>query len=191
MLRGLQIRGVGPSAELAFEFGPRLNLFTGDNGVGKSFVLDVVWWALAHCWAGIPAKPTSGAASIDVEIVDERVSGNWNAEYSHPQQRWIYQTMQGRTSHGPVIYASTDGFHVFDAYRNVIRDPYAPEPDPTKTFDAFRFSLDEVWNGLEHQAKPVCNGLIRDWATWKRAEEGSGSGGGHASGAGGTDEQAP
>ncbi len=27
-------------------FGLRLNIITGDNSLGKSFILDVVWWAL-------------------------------------------------------------------------------------------------------------------------------------------------
>ena len=36
------------------ELAPRLNLITGDNGLGKSFLLDVAWWALTRKW---PQRP--------------------------------------------------------------------------------------------------------------------------------------
>ena len=32
------------------ELAPRLNVITGDNGLGKSFLLDVIWWALTRKW---------------------------------------------------------------------------------------------------------------------------------------------
>ncbi len=30
----------------------RLNIFTGDHGLDKSFVLDLAWWALTETWFG-------------------------------------------------------------------------------------------------------------------------------------------
>ena len=39
-------------------FTERWNLFTGsDNGLGKTFLLDIVWWALTGTWAGNPGWP--------------------------------------------------------------------------------------------------------------------------------------
>lgn len=46
MLSKLTLEGVGPAKRLDVEFSERLNLITGDNGLGKSFLLDVAWWAL-------------------------------------------------------------------------------------------------------------------------------------------------
>ena len=40
----------------------RLNLITGDNGLGKSFLLDIAWWTLTRTWAGHPARPIAGGA---------------------------------------------------------------------------------------------------------------------------------
>ncbi len=57
MIRNLQLRDVGPARELDFEFAPRLNVLTGDNGLGKTFVLDVIWWVLTTTWAGEKAFP--------------------------------------------------------------------------------------------------------------------------------------
>jgi hypothetical protein len=52
MLERLELHHVGPAPELIFDFASRLNLITGDNGVGKTFVLDVAWWGLTRTWVG-------------------------------------------------------------------------------------------------------------------------------------------
>ena len=44
-LRRLDIRGTGP-VDLTFEPAQRLSVITGDNGLGKSFILECAWWAL-------------------------------------------------------------------------------------------------------------------------------------------------
>lgn len=41
MLKTLKIEGVGPAPKMTLDFGSRLNLLTGDNGLGKSFLLDI------------------------------------------------------------------------------------------------------------------------------------------------------
>ena len=41
MLRTLQLKGVGPAKEFGpVDFANRLNFITGDNGLGKSYLLD-------------------------------------------------------------------------------------------------------------------------------------------------------
>jgi hypothetical protein len=57
VIRQLHLYNVGPSPRLSFDFAPRLNLLAGDNGLGKTFVLDVLWWVLAGRWVGEPALP--------------------------------------------------------------------------------------------------------------------------------------
>lgn len=65
----LKLTGVGPAPEMAVDFGPRLNLFTGDNGLGKTFLLDLVWWALTRTWAGNPALPFDQDSSPGIEFL--------------------------------------------------------------------------------------------------------------------------
>jgi DNA repair ATPase RecN len=43
MLRNLKTRNIGPAPEMTLNFEKRLNLLTGDNGLGKSFILDIAW----------------------------------------------------------------------------------------------------------------------------------------------------
>ena len=40
MLEYLKLENVGPAPRMEIEFAPRVNLITGDNGLGKSFLLD-------------------------------------------------------------------------------------------------------------------------------------------------------
>ena len=70
----LKLKGVGPAPELKFSFGPRLNLFTGDNGLGKTFLLDVVWWTLTRTWAGNPALPLDQEGTSKIEFSQRGVS---------------------------------------------------------------------------------------------------------------------
>lgn len=51
MLHGLPLKNAGPAPELALPpLAPRLNLITGDNGLGKSFLLDMAWYCLTRRW---------------------------------------------------------------------------------------------------------------------------------------------
>ena len=74
MLEYLELKNVGPAPGMRMDLAPRLNLITGDNGLGKSFLLDIAWWALTKRWpaevnpklvAGLMARPRdSGESSI-------------------------------------------------------------------------------------------------------------------------------
>lgn len=68
MLRSLELVGVGPARRLKVDLGPRLNAFAGDNGLGKSFVLEVLWWALTGTWAELPAWPRADAESAQIAL---------------------------------------------------------------------------------------------------------------------------
>ncbi len=50
MLKSIELRGIGPVDDLSANFGERLNVITGDNGLGKSFLLDVCFWSLTGTW---------------------------------------------------------------------------------------------------------------------------------------------
>ena len=72
MIRHLTLKDVGPARDLKFAFSPRLNVLTGDNGLGKTFVLDVLWWVLTTQWVGHQAYPyrpptTNGATEPEVQ----------------------------------------------------------------------------------------------------------------------------
>ncbi len=93
MLRSLHLKDVGPAARFDLDLGERLNVLTGDNGLGKSFVLDVAWWALAGSWVDRPMLPRAGKEDT-AEIV--------------PNIAWEERSLRGgRTSTCPGSTASS------------------------------------------------------------------------------------
>src|SRR5687767_12090129 len=56
MLSRISTRDVEP-ADLDVPLAPRLNLLAGDNGLGKTFLLDLAWYALSTTWAAHDAMP--------------------------------------------------------------------------------------------------------------------------------------
>ncbi len=64
MLDHLALDNVGPAPEMDLNFAKRVNLVTGDNGLGKSFLLDVVWWSLTGRWPReVNRRMTSGQSA--------------------------------------------------------------------------------------------------------------------------------
>jgi recombinational DNA repair ATPase RecF len=71
----LKLEGVGPASQIELNLASRLNLITGDNGLGKTFLLECAWWALTGIWAGYPARPRQDAAR-DVPRITFRIGKN-------------------------------------------------------------------------------------------------------------------
>lgn len=130
---------------LRVDLGPRLNVFAGDNGLGKSFVLDVVWWALTGTWAALPAWPrgTEGgtpeiavdvdravAAAMSIPLDDGQVPDNVSihgalarltTKFNFTTQEWRILALSSARSALPalVVSARADGsFAVWDPARN-------------------------------------------------------------------------
>ena len=169
MLNRLKLRKVGPAPEIEIDLAARTNFFTGDNGLGKSFLLDVAWWALTRSRAGPLVLPQRNASSKDgsIEYSFQASSGkpfHYKSTFEPSRQQWTVK--QGRPPiPGLVIYAQVDGgFSVWDPARN-----YWTAQASNGRPEAFRFRPDEVWDGLPRDdPKKLCNGLIADWASWLR-----------------------
>ncbi len=195
MLKKITLNNVGPSAEMQVEFGDRLTVITGDNGLGKSFLLDVAWWALTSYWpAEINPALTSGGKALPTKS-PRKENGNQDPEEGGQQRRgkilvelqntdgeikifvsdfvvreqsWTKQSIQ--PDHlGLTIYAMSDGsFAIWDPTRN-----YWPNVHSGLDVErplGYIFSPNQVWDGLTSKTlrTTLCNGLILDWATWQR-----------------------
>ena len=176
MLNQLNMKGVGPAKNLTIDFKPRLNFLTGDNGLGKSFVLDTAWWTLTRTWArGIMAMPRQDANESSIGYSYTGSSGDdYTGErvFDHQAQQWLVR--QGRHAiPGVVIYAGVDGsFSVWDPARNYWKGEKgeATTPNRPRSFD---FSPEEVWNGLQtiDGKTQLCNGLLHDWVLWQEGKK--------------------
>lgn len=181
MLEALRLENVGPAPKMDMELAPRLNLITGDNGLGKSFLLDVAWWALTRKWphdlnpeltSGYPAQPTNRKkpAHISFKVQTKIKSIDYKSTYVARDQGW-----QGRSGRpwnpGLVIYAHSDGgFSVWDPARNYWRTKN--DVDVQERVPGYVFSQREVWEGLsvliDRKPTLVCKGLLEDWSVWIR-----------------------
>ncbi len=177
MLKNLKMTNVGPAPTMELEFGNRLNLLTGDNGLGKSFLLDIAWWALTRKWpaqvngkltAGKKALPSGpGEASIAFSITGKITAEEYVSSFERQEQAW--RGRPGRPANpGLVLYAMADGsFAVWDPARNYWRT--GKDGDVQERLPAYVFSPGEVWNGLHaRDHRPLCNGLVMDWAGWQK-----------------------
>lgn len=150
---------------MALEFGPRLNVLTGDNGLGKSFVLDLLWWVLTGDWAGPKAIPSGDQPRLDYAGEGEQGT----ATFRFDRQLWKWQSIQGRGPQGSVIYVGAQRLAMFVMGRNRFPDVFEEDQDAADP-PAFVFEGRELWDGkLDEGGRPICNGLIRDWVNWMRS----------------------
>lgn len=157
----LEIYGLGPANHFVMEPGKRLTLITGDNGLGKTFLLECAWWALTGEWADRPALPgpdsKKGKTEITFAIEGERnrvdkktIAYDWD-KLSWPQPK------KRPTIPGLIVYARVDGsFAVWDPVKQV--SPYESAIAGKSVYTG-----SEVWDGDKR-----IEGLIRDWVRWQR-----------------------
>ena len=158
-LAAIELSKVGPSDRLRLDLGDRLTVIGGDNGLGKSFLLDVIWWAATERWAGMPAIPFGPDAKRSARIsYDLRTDTGVRTCYGsfEPRSRtWVH-----RQDHPQVealhIYAGVDGtFFVEDQRKD------ASDASP------INLTAREVWDGKEGHTE----GLVRDVVNWQFAKE--------------------
>lgn len=179
MLHQIKLENVGVAPITTFDFSRRLNIITGDNGLGKSFILDVAWWILSRTWpaqhnanlaSGKMARPLNkGEAKISFTVDGKSKNElHYSSSFSRADQAW-----QGKTGRpmnpGLVLYAMSDGsFSIWDPARNYWQTKGnidIQERQPAYIFDPL-----SIWNGLyvgpPEDRKCLCNGFLRDVETW-------------------------
>jgi AAA domain, putative AbiEii toxin, Type IV TA system len=105
MLERLHLKNVGPAPELEMEFAPRVNLITGDNGLGKSFILDVAFSGLTkRIFGGITPFRPSIAEQTRVSlptIANQTLLDKFNIlevfHFNYREQKWeMFEIKLGR-----------------------------------------------------------------------------------------------
>ena len=184
MLKSLELENVGPASRMVLEFAPRMNLLTGDNGLGKSFLLDVAWWVLTRRWprevnshmtSGFPAQPHNRRKSALIRFEGHAKTRSVQSEWTYSRKNEAWLGKAGRPwLPGLVLYAHADGsFSVWDPARNYWQRQGNTEIQGWQP--AYVFTEAEVWDGLrsyvDGRTTPVCNGLLYDWSVWIGAKD--------------------
>ncbi len=163
ILRSLTIQGVGPARTINFEPAERLSLITGDNGLGKTFLMECAWWALTGVWVDQPAYPRNDAKRAEPKIsflIGEQKSKPIVASYDRVTNTWPIPKNRS-TIPGLIVYARVDGsFAVWDPMMN--RHLMESDPDKSKNSRYLVFTREQVWVGGEE-----IEGLLRDWVKWQ------------------------
>lgn len=163
-LTSLKIEYSGLSPKLELEFGERLSLITGDNGLGKSFLLEFAWWAATGTWAHRPALPNildrSVAPRIEYTLMG-RSGRPTTAAFNFDFHRNVWSPVSSASSiEALCIFARADGsFAVYDPVRSQLQH--------LSDDRVGRLTSDEVWDGKAG----IIEGLIRDWVRWQKAED--------------------
>src|SRR5574341_863292 len=159
ILTYLETSGIGPVSPLRFDPGNRLNIITGDNGLGKTFLLEAAWWALTGKWAGRPAYPNRLknaplSAQIKFQSSGVRAGKPQTIYYSPAENRWPEPSNRATIS-GLIVYARVDGSFA-------LWDPAGSSASPDGE-SILVFNRDEIWNGKPGRME----GLVRDWTKWQ------------------------
>lgn len=169
-LRLLELEGVGPVKKLTFEPAERFTLITGDNGLGKTFLLECAWWALSGTWAEHQAHPNTVFKIKDPRITFAISSQQRSHQKTTIKFNWStysWPTSDNRpTLPGLISYARVDGsFAIWDPARLPLRP--TPSLSPGQTRNSFVLRRDQVWSGQDG----VIEGLLRDWIKWQNTPE--------------------
>lgn len=184
MLEYLEIQNAGPAEHLRLDLAPRLNLLTGDNGLGKSFLLDVIWWALTDYWPaqinpqinhGYPVTPrNSKKSSISYShnsFTNDSIFDFAAQEWPNSHKNFTDDIIDpGHKRERIVIYASVDSdFAILDRSRNLqgVKSGYfGMQYDHAYPMVA---THQEVWEGLRGKDNSIiCDGFIRDLSNWQQ-----------------------
>jgi hypothetical protein len=168
----LSLVGVGPAPSLKVQLASRLTLLTGQNSAGKTFILDVLWWALTGTWADLFAWPKRDSGeglepTISLGLPGKRAVA---CRYSPINETWSRPAELGSIQ-ALVIYCRVDGgFAVWDPVRG--RETGSTKRNGqsrSRERMAFCFRPNELWeDGLKTEEGVVlCNGIIHDVVDWK------------------------
>ncbi len=156
MLRSLKLVGVGPAPEMEMQFAPRLNVLTGDNGLGKSLFLETIWYVLTGNWAGMPAWPRQEATQARIDAHFGKNTSGDQAIFSIERQQWLYPE-QRHINRGLIISARVDG-------SVAIWDPIATGGYLRAQQNGYVLTPQEILDGKQDKS---FRGLVDDIVTWQ------------------------
>ena len=172
------VRGLPPTPEIQLALGELLNILTGDNGLGKTLLLDTLFWAISGDWVDRPVYP-NGSALAAPQISLSTLNGKTQSvQYQFDLTRYDWPTLSG-PDHQDILtlYARADGsFVAWDPHKK--HSPVLPALRISTGGQLYiktvvQLSREQVLDGLSQRdemdgkERSLCNGLLRDWLSWQ------------------------
>jgi hypothetical protein len=155
----LEINNVGPASQLVFEPSKHLNLIAGDNGLGKTFLMECAWWAMTATWPDLPVYPTNVKQQASIIYGLSGVEGRYNKNmvlYDVPKREW-QRELDTEIRPGLIVYARIDNsYAVWDPVKQYQNSAATPK---------HILSNSEIWGGSPGNIE----GLLRDWVKWQNS----------------------
>ena len=165
-LESLRLTEIGPARKFEIDFGHRLTLIAGDNGLGKTFLLDAAWWALTGNWAGRQATPVvdgvkkNPAIQFSMRYSGTRTHQQFSSRFDGRSRTWSDVDREAASVQALCLYARVDGsIAVSDEIRTTLR------AGDRRSLDVY--TSDQVWDGKGGEIE----GLVRDWANWQMSHD--------------------
>ena len=169
-IRSLAIEEVGPALSLHYNPSKRLNVITGDNSLGKTFLLECAWWAITGHWNEYSAQPRRdakrGSPCIKFSLSTPGHDKNFDFGYNLDKQSWEANRAKTKRSGGLAIYARHDGSYS-------VWDPTSLGTGREGSQNSqVLLDRESLWHGKhgtdEHGRRvSICNGLLSDWIDWQ------------------------
>jgi hypothetical protein len=161
-MASMHLVNAGPAEDMTIIFGERLSIVTGDNGLGKSFLLDFAWWAATGAWVDRPILPPLREQTVS-PFIEYSIRGASGREVSFVSRFDRATSMWARPADAhPVealaVFSRADGsFSVADPLRARFQ-----AAGGTRNLTSY-----EVWNGRAG----TIEGLVRDWPRWQLSKD--------------------
>jgi predicted ATPase len=164
-LSSIHFKNIPPFHNINVNIADRLNLFTGDNGLGKTLLLEAAWWGLSGKWVddSVPNfNQNDKESSIKFGLTIGQKDRYITIKNDPSQEEWIIDKFPNNIETGLAIYQRVDGsVGVFDSSR--------------KQNSSLTFDNQQLWDGysIKQASKNIhiCNGLIQDWSFWQTSDE--------------------
>ncbi|MCM1228184.1 MAG: AAA family ATPase [Clostridium sp.] len=132
IINNLKIKNYRHFEDLNVDFNSKMNVIIGNNGVGKTTILDAAVIAIGSVFLSIETNPAPGIKKNDVRIISRKIGSTIDRQPQFPVDiscsgtvdgksiTWSRQlkTQSGRTTYGDTAVIS----HIADEWKNKIRN---------------------------------------------------------------------